>query len=144
MINRSALVMHSDWSMYDLVNDVASYPQFMDGCVGAEIILASADEMVARLDLKKGGVSTSFTTRNQLTAPSQVEMQLEDGPFKRLLGLWSFKALTDSACKVSLELEFEFNSISMGVAASGMFTYMANNMVDAICRRAEQVYGKVQ
>lgn len=140
-IQRSALVMYSDQSMFDLVNDVASYPQFMDGCTGCEIIRHSDSEMVARLDLKKGAVSTSFTTRNVLQAPGSIAMVLEDGPFKKLTGLWQFKALSDSACKVSLDLEFEFSSLTLGVAASGLFTSVANNLVDALCKRAQQVYG---
>jgi ribosome-associated toxin RatA of RatAB toxin-antitoxin module len=140
-VQRSALVMHSDQSMYDLVNDVASYPQFMEGCQMAEIFEHTDQQMVARLDLKKGGVKTSFMTRNSLQAPSVIEMNLEDGPFKRLKGVWTFKPLTPQACKVSLDLEFEFNNMAVGLAASRLFSTMANELVDSLCRRADQIYG---
>ena len=140
-VQRSALVMHSAQSMYDLVNDVASYPQFMDGCQDAEILEQSESQMVARLDLKKGGVKTSFMTRNRLQAPSVIEMNLEEGPFKNLKGVWSFKPLTPEACKVSLDLEFEFNNMAVGLAASKLFSTMANQLVDSLCRRADQIYG---
>ncbi|ETN92008.1 Toxin RatA [Gammaproteobacteria bacterium MOLA455] len=141
-VQRSALVMYSDQAMFDLVNDVANYPQFMDGCQGAEIFEHSDVMMVARLDLKKAGVKTSFMTRNILNSPTTIEMSLEDGPFKTLRGVWHFNALTPEACKVSLDLEFEFNSMAMGMAASKLFSNMANNLVDSLCRRADQVYGK--
>lgn len=141
-VQRSALVMHSDQSMFDLVNDVANYPLFMDGCQATEVFEKTDSLMVARLDLKKGGVKTSFITRNRLTQPSSIEMALEDGPFKNLKGLWTFKALTADACKVSLDLEFEFNNMAMGFAASQLFSSMANNLVDSLCRRADVVYGK--
>ena len=140
-VQRSALVMHSDKSMYDLVNDVASYPQFMEGCQAAEIFEHTDQQMVARLDLKKGGVKTSFMTRNSLQAPSVIEMNLEDGPFKSLKGVWTFKPLTPQACKVSLDLEFEFNNMAVGLAASKLFSTMANELVDSLCRRADQIYG---
>lgn len=140
-VQRSALVMHSAQSMYDLVNDVASYPQFMDGCQDAEVLEQSESQMVARLDLKKGGVKTSFMTRNRLQAPSVIEMNLEEGPFKNLKGVWSFKPLTPEACKVSLDLEFEFNNMAVGLAASKLFSTMANQLVDSLCRRADQIYG---
>jgi ribosome-associated toxin RatA of RatAB toxin-antitoxin module len=140
-VQRSALVMHSDQSMYDLVNDVASYPQFMEGCQAAEIFEHTDQQMVARLDLKKGGVKTSFMTRNSLQAPSVIEMNLEDGPFKSLKGVWTFKPLTPQACKVSLDLEFEFNNMAVGLAASRLFSTMANELVDSLCRRADQIYG---
>ena len=41
-INRSALVMFSAEQMYHLVNDVASYPQFLPGCVGSPAGLLKA------------------------------------------------------------------------------------------------------
>ena len=140
-VQRSALVMHSDRLMYDLVNDVASYPLFMEGCQAAEVFEHSDQQMVARLDLKKGGVKTSFMTRNRLQAPSTIEMNLEDGPFKRFKGVWSFTSLTPQACKVSLDLEFEFNNMAVGLAASKLFSTMANELVDSLCRRADEVYG---
>ncbi|MDA9296227.1 type II toxin-antitoxin system RatA family toxin [Porticoccaceae bacterium] len=141
-VQRSALVMYSDQAMFDLVNDVGNYPKFMDGCQSAEVLEQSDTGMVARLDLKKAGVKTSFMTRNSLSAPDTIEMSLEDGPFKTLRGVWHFKALTPGACKVSLDLEFEFNSMAMGMAASKLFSSMANDLVDSLCRRADQVYGK--
>ena len=140
-VQRSALVMHSAQSMFDLVNDVASYPQFMDGCQASEVLEQSESLMVARLELKKGGVKTSFMTRNRLQAPSIIEMKLEEGPFKSLTGVWRFTPLTPEACKVSLDLEFEFNNMAVGLAASKLFSTMANQLVDSLCRRADQIYG---
>lgn len=141
-IKRSALVMYSDQQMFDLVNDVASYPLYMDDCVGAEILTQSDRAMTARLDLKKGGISHSFTTCNTLYEPKRISMSLEQGPFKKLSGEWSFQALTESACKVMLDLEFEFSSLSLGIASSSLFTSVANNLVDTLAQRAQEVYGQ--
>ena len=141
IVQRSALVKHTAQSLFDLVNDVASYPQFMDGCQASEVLEQSESLMVARLELKKGGVKTSFMTRNRLQAPSVIEMRLEEGPFKSLTGVWRFKPLTSEACKVSLDLEFEFNNMAVGLAASKLFSTMANQLVDSLCRRADQIYG---
>ncbi len=141
IINRSALVIYSAEQMYNLVNDVSAYPGYMDGCVGAEILEQGDDYMVARLDLKKGAISQSFTTRNHLQPPHKIKLRLEQGPFKRLEGEWSFKVLTEKACKVMLLLEFEVNGMA-GLASSSLFGKVANNMVDAMCRQAEKVYGK--
>jgi ribosome-associated toxin RatA of RatAB toxin-antitoxin module len=140
-IKRSALVMYSAEQMFDLVNDVASYPLYMEGCVGAEVLESSDDIMVARLDLKKGAVGHSFTTSNTLYRPERIAMHLHEGPFRKLSGEWSFKALTESACKVMLDLEFEFNSLSVGLASGSLFSSVANNLVDSLSRRAQEVYG---
>lgn len=141
-IKRSALVMYSVEQMFDLVNDVASYPLYMEGCVGAVVLEESEDTMIARLDLKKGGVGQSFTTCNTLLRPERIGLRLHDGPFKKLSGEWSFKPLTESACKVMLDLEFEFNSLSVGLASGGLFASVANNLVDSLSRRAKEVYGQ--
>lgn len=141
-IKRSALVMFSAQQMFDLVNDVASYPQYMANCVGAEILEQDGHSMVARLDLKKGLIKHSFTTCNTLFEPDRISMSLHQGPFSQLSGEWSFTALTDTACKVVLDLDFEFNSLSVGIASSGLFTSVANNLVDALSLRAKEVYGQ--
>jgi ribosome-associated toxin RatA of RatAB toxin-antitoxin module len=138
-VKRSALVNHSTSAMYQLVNDVASYPQFMDGCRGVEIIEHTEHSMVAELQLKKAGVEVKFTTVNTLTPDASIEMRLQDGPFKSFRGLWLFTALTDSACKVSLDLEFDFNHRGMGVLGAGLFSGVANNLVDALCKRADTI-----
>ncbi|MDG1813106.1 MAG: type II toxin-antitoxin system RatA family toxin [Porticoccaceae bacterium] len=144
-IKRSALVMHSATAMYSLVNDVASYPQFMDGCHGVEVFEHSDSTMLARLDLKKAGVQISLMTRNNLSGPttagpSNIEMRLEDGPFKTFFGLWTFTPLTDEASKVALDLEFEFKNRGLGMAASNLFSGVANNLVDSLCQRADKVF----
>ncbi len=141
-IQRSALLTHSARNMFDLVNDVESYPRFMDGCVGAQVLEQSEAHMLARLELSRGGVTQSFTTHNTLYPHERIELKLADGPFKRLDGVWLFKPLTENACKVSLELSFEFNSLLASVASSSLFSHVANHLVDALARRAATVYGK--
>lgn len=145
IIRRSALVMHPAHAMYSLVNDVSSYPQFMEGCHGVEVFEHSDRSMLARLDLKKAGVQISLMTRNNLSgtaseSPYNIEMTLEDGPFKTFLGLWTFSALTNEASKVSLDLEFEFKNKGLGLAASNLFSGVANNLVDSLCQRADKIF----
>ncbi len=140
-IRRSALVLYSDRQMYDLVNDVASYPLYMDGCERAEIISWSEHEMVAKMWLKKAGIGTSFTTRNRLRPPHSIELTLAEGPFSAFHGLWQFQALDSNACKVSLEMEFALNSSVFGAAVGMLFAKVADNMVSALIKRAQTVYG---
>nr|WP_279537174.1 type II toxin-antitoxin system RatA family toxin [Aestuariicella hydrocarbonica] len=135
------MVAYSDQKMFELVNDIETYPHYMDGCVGAKVLERSSVEVTARLDLKKMGVSYSFTTRNLLDAPHTMDMNLVEGPFKRLKGVWTFRALAEDACKVSLDLEFEFNNSLMAKTAGKLFESVANELVDGLCRRAKQVYG---
>jgi ribosome-associated toxin RatA of RatAB toxin-antitoxin module len=130
--------------MYCLVNDVASYPQFMDGCSSVDIIEHTDELMRATLYLKKAGMEVSFTTCNQLVADTSIEMCLQDGPFKTFNGLWQFKALSDSACKLTLDLEFEFKSRTLAKLATGMFSGVSSNLVDSLCKRADEIYKKAK
>ncbi|MDE0762713.1 MAG: type II toxin-antitoxin system RatA family toxin [Porticoccaceae bacterium] len=141
-IQRSALVMHSAPRMYQLVNDVASYPAFLDGCVGTKVLEQSELQMLARMDLKKAGIQLSLLTRNRLVDASKIIMTLEEGPFSDLKGEWAFTSLAEDASKISLDLRFEFSNSALRLAASALFTGVANNLVDAICRRADSLYGR--
>lgn len=139
-INRSALVFHSTQQMFDIVNNVHLYPDFLPWCAGSEIVSHSADEMVATLQLSKAGLNYSFTTRNTLSEPSKIEFQLEEGPFKHLFGSWDFAVLDSDACKVSLALDFEFSGKVASFAMSKVFGQVANTMVEAFVQRADEIY----
>lgn len=139
-IERSALVTFSQQQMFDLVNDVDCYPEFLPGCVGAKVLRRTGEEVEARLDLEKGSFSQSFVTRNQLEKPHSIEMHLVDGPFKKLEGRWTFEPIGDEGCKVKLRLEFEFKNKLMALAAGHWFETVANQLVDAICQRAQLLY----
>ena len=143
-VNRSALLPYSVRDMYCLVNDVASYPQFMDGCYSVDIIEHTDELMRATLYLKKAGMEVVLTTCNQLVADTSIAMRLQDGPFKTFNGLWQFKPLSDCACKLTLDLEFEFKNRTLAKLATGMFSGVSSNLVDALCKRADQIYKKAE
>lgn len=125
--------------MFDLVADIASYPEFLPGCSGAHIIDQRDNVVVGRLDLSKAGVKQSFVTRNTNTPYTSITLALEDGPFDSLGGEWRFDPLSDEACRVSLELTFQLRSGLLKMAASRLFESVANDMVDAMVKRANQL-----
>jgi len=139
-IERSALVTYSDRHMFDLVNDIEAYPNFMNGCVGAQVLERTDEEVIARLDLSRMGFRHSFTTRNRLEAPALMTMELVEGPFVNLLGEWTFKALSPSASKVGFAVEFELDNKLVSGAVGKVFEQVANEMVDGICNRARHLY----
>jgi ribosome-associated toxin RatA of RatAB toxin-antitoxin module len=141
-IERSALVLHSSQSMFDLVNDVARYPEFLPWCVSSNLVSDSDTELVAGLTISKGGIKQSFTTRNKKKSPQWMSMELVDGPFKKLNGMFTFKALSDDACKVILELDFEVAGKILGLTLTPVFKQAANTMVDAFVNRANALYGE--
>jgi ribosome-associated toxin RatA of RatAB toxin-antitoxin module len=137
---RSALVSFSAQQMYDLVNDVARYPEFLPGCSGSRVLEVADGKMVASVDVSKIGVSKTFTTANTLTPAVSILMNLVDGPFKTLTGGWYFIPLDEQACKVELKLEFDFSSKMVELAFGKVFSELTSNMVNAFTQRAKQVY----
>ena len=136
-IARSALVEHSAARMFALVNDVAAYPRRFAWCSGADVIEAGDTRMLARLELGIGGISTWFTTENLLSPPHHIDMELRDGPFRRLQGRWQFHVLDESACKVTLRLDFEPRSRLLVPALSLGLQGLADRMVDDFVRVAD-------
>ena len=140
-ISRSALLPYRSQTLFDLVNDIEAYPLYMDGCVGAQVLHREEAVIEARLDLARGGISQSFSTRNRLLGTEAITLELLEGPFDYLEGRWSFQALGDTACKISLQLEFAVNNTVLGVAAAKLFELVTNNLVDAVGKRAAELSG---
>ena len=140
-IQRSALLPYPASALYALVNDVARYPEFLPWCSASEVLDSSETHMRARLLVAKGGLSQQFETRNELVPGERIEMNLVEGPFTELHGIWTFKALTDKACKISLDLSFDYAGPLVKATLGPLFNQAANTMVDAFCQRAKQLYG---
>jgi len=142
-INRSALVPFSSAQMYALVNNIEAYPDFLPWCSGSCILQQSEVEIEATVELSKGQLHKAFTTRNRLLKDKEIEMQLVEGPFKRLQGSWRFDEIESLGCKISMEMDFEFSSRMMSMLVGPIFSQIAGSLVDAFCSRAKQVYGEV-
>lgn len=140
-ISKSALVPYTAAQMFDLVDKVSDYPEFLPWCGGAEELSRNEDEVNASVTISHSGINKAFTTCNRLQKNKMIEMELVNGPFKHLHGFWRFETLSDSACKVSLDLEYEFSSKLLGMAVGPVFNQIANSMVDSFCQRADKIYG---
>jgi len=139
-IERHALVMHSAKRMFELVDNVAAYPKMFDWCESAQVLESSASHRLARLDVRRGAMRTSFTTRNEVVIPTRIQMRLVEGRFKELEGLWQFHALDESSCKVQLSLSFETSGSILGAAMSMGMKKIADRMVDDFCQAADRLY----
>lgn len=140
-IHRSALVQYSSEQMFDLINDVEKYPEFMRGCKSATVISQNENELIGQLCLAKAGINQEFTTRNILKRPRSIEMGLIEGNFKDFRCQWTFEVLALDACKVTLQMDFKFDFGLVEYAAEKLISSSANSLVDSLVTRAKQVYG---
>jgi len=140
-VNRSALVPYTAREMFTLVDDIESYPEFVPWCNETTIESRSDDTVVATLELHKGPISKHFTTRNTRRAFGAIDMELVGGPFRQLSGGWRFREIEGQGCRVSLELEFEFESRLVDMIFGAFFKEAGDSLVDAFTVRARDVYG---
>jgi len=139
-IRRSAIVRYSDAQMFALVNDIEAYPRRFAWCAGAQVLQREPGALTACLELRFGGMSTQFTTRNTLDPPRRIDMQLVEGQFRQLSGGWEFVAL-GGGCKVVLALDFDYAGTLLAPVVRSGFQKLADRMVDEFCRAAERDYG---
>ena len=139
-VARSALVRHSAGDMYSLVNDIESYSVFLPWCGASKVLKRTDREVIAQVQIEFRGIKKSFTTRNRLVPCQKILMTLVDGPFSELSGAWEFKPLRPDACRISLDLRFDFSNALVGAAVGPVFKYIADSMVDSFVRRADQIH----
>jgi ribosome-associated toxin RatA of RatAB toxin-antitoxin module len=140
-VQRSVLVPHSCAQMFDLVADVASYPEFMPWCGGAVVHKHDEHGMEASITISIAGIKQTFTTRNEHHYPDLIRFHLVDGPFSELTGNWEFQELAVDACKVVYTMEYAFSSRALEAVVGPIFNRIATSFIDSFTQRAQARYG---
>ena len=140
VVRKTVLVMHSAPQMYALVDAVEDYPKFLPWCGGVDLIERSEATTTATLHISYHGIKQHFTTQNTKTYPSQMLINLKNGPFKQLDGAWNFTALSEAACKIEFSLNYTFANPFLEKIIAPVFNHIANTFVDAFVARADKVY----
>jgi len=140
-VDRSALVEFSAERMYALVDDVEAYPRFLPWCSDATVTSHhGGTRTLATIHVNYRGIREKFTTENSSEPGRVIEMQLVSGPFRQLRGQWRFTPLEANACKVELRLEYEITSRLLKRIMGPVFHHIADTLVHAFVRRAQQIY----
>ena len=140
-ISKSAIVPHTPQQMFELVNNINDYSNFLNWCDSSSILNETGNQITASVQINKNGYKQTFPTINSLRPYEAIKMQLLDGPFDELQGEWRFEPLGENAAKVYLNLEFSFKSKIADMTISPLFKSIANSQLDAFIERAKQIYG---
>lgn len=140
-IMKSVLVGYSAAQMFELVDAVEKYPEFLPWCGGTRLLHRDQTLTRATILINYHGVKQSFTTENTKEPPRLMEIRLVEGPFRHLDGTWRFLDLGGRGCKIEFRLHYEFSSKLLEKLVGPVFNYIANTFVDAFTRRARQVHG---
>ena len=138
-MTRTSLVARPPAVLYQLVDDIERYPEFVPGCTSAQVLERSEYEVVARLAVRRGPLQTHFTTRNRLDPGHSVHMELVEGPFKVLAGQWSFTPVASNGCRIELQLRFQFSNVLKSVLFDTLFEETQSELVRAFVARAQSL-----
>jgi len=140
IVKKHLILPYTAAQMFDLVNAIEEYPTFLPYCHEAIVYTRSDEAIKAKVCLAKGGVQYTFTTLNQLQKNQKIEMNLIEGPFKTLSGIWQFSDLPTGGVSIQLDLNFSFSSKWLNLSISPFIPLISNRLIEAFTARARDLY----
>ncbi|KQT60339.1 MULTISPECIES: type II toxin-antitoxin system RatA family toxin [unclassified Aureimonas] len=139
-------VRHAPEQMFDLVADVAKYPEFLPLCQRLEIRSTREREgktlLIADMTVAYKMVRETFTSQVLLNREDrQIDVKYVDGPFRYLDNRWSFEPKAGGGCDVTFDIDYEFKSRTLGLLMGSMFDYAFRRFAVAFETRADAIYG---
>lgn len=141
-VRKSVIVDRPARTMFDLVDDVESYPRFLPWCAGAQVYERTAEITVARLDIDYHGLASHIATRNRKHPPERMSLEFVAGPFETFKGHWRFVALGEDGCRVELSLEYAFSNVAFEAVLGPVFGHIIETLVERFVDRAESLRGE--
>ena len=140
-VRREVILMHSAQQLYELVDDVDHYSEFIPGCERSGILKDNgAGDKVGFLVFSYQGLQQKVVTKNQCFPYQRIVVELEEGPFSMLKGQWTFQAIDSHSCQVVLEFEYQLIA-GLESILSRPLNKAFEKVVDVFCARAERLYG---
>ena len=139
-MHRSALVPYSADQMFDLVEQVEHYPEFLPWCTGTQLIERTEAVVAATVEVGFRDLHVHVTTRNEKRRPEWMAIHMKDGTFRHFFGEWRLTPLGTLGCRIDFMLRYEL-ALGSEKLAGPLIDRAANQMVDAFVRRAEAIYG---
>ena len=141
-VSRSALLPYSANRVFDVVADIPAYSEFLPWCAESTILREEGDTVQAQLQVRYLGAQLRFSTQNVNKKGESITMTLIEGPFKFLSGQWHFIALDENACKVSLEMDFDFDNSLAKRITQKVFTNIITSQLESFIARSHSLYGE--
>jgi coenzyme Q-binding protein COQ10 len=135
------VLRYSQEQLFDMVADVARYPEFLPWCVGARVLSRDEQLLVADLTIGFRMFRETFRSRVGLNKPGHIHVTYENGPFRYLNNHWRFTPVAGGT-EVDFFVDFEFRSRILQMAIGVVFNEAVRLMVRAFERRALHLYGR--
>ena len=136
-VRKSVIVARPREVLYQLVEGVERYPEFLPWCSGAEVFERDGRVTRARLCIDYHGLQSHIETRNENDPPERIVLEFVDGPFREFHGVWSFTALGAEGCRVEFALDYAFANRALEGMLGPVFGHVIETLVDRFVARAE-------
>ena len=134
--HKQVTVHYTAEQMYNLINDINAYSTFIPLCSSSEVHEEQDHKLRATIKIAKGKIGYEFTTVNTMEKDRSIEMNLENGPFKTLKGVWQFTPTGTDECVISLHFDFDFSNKLLGIALGGLFKQLCDTMIESFRKQA--------
>lgn len=127
--------------MFDLVADVARYPEFLPWVSAIRVRSNSDVQMVADMVVGFKGLRETFTSKVDKQRPDGLHIEYLEGPLKHLRNDWGFRPDGKGGCLVDFTVDFAFKNRVFEMLAGQMFDRALRKMINAFEERAARLYG---
>ena len=135
----SQLLSYTPQQLFDLVADVARYPEFLPWCKAARVLERKEDGFLGELVIHYKGLGESYTSQVTLTPHTAIDVVMVRGPFEYLTNYWRFTP-EGKGTRVDFDLDFKFRSKMLEMMMGGFFLKASEKMMEAFKSRAAVLY----
>ena len=141
-IRETKRLPYSAAQKFDLVADVARYPEFLQWVVATRIRSDDGTAMEADMLVGFKALREKFTSRVHKERPRHINVHYIDGPLRDLDNSWTFRETPDGGCEIDFCVEFTFKNKMFEMLAGQYFDRAFRKMMSAFEERADALYGE--
>jgi coenzyme Q-binding protein COQ10 len=138
--NETRHLPYSPEQMFDLVADVARYPEFLPWVSAIRVRSNSDTAMVADMIVGFKGLRETFTSKVEKQRPGHIRVDYLEGPLKHLFNDWKFRSDGQGGCLVDFSVDFAFKNRMFEMLAGQVFDRALRKMIGAFETRATVLY----
>ena len=123
-------------TIFNLINDIESYPNYLPWCTKSEVREESANTMIGKIFISKSFINWNFSTKNTIKKNESISLELVDGPFQNLTGKWLFSSIDQFNTRVSLDIDYKFKSSIIELSIEPIFSSIMNSILKSFVQEA--------
>ena len=127
--------------LYDVIADVASYPNFLPGWDRVEVIEQADGSLQVEQHVKFGPLNEKLRSTARFERPRSIIV--EPDPAQKTAGValeWHFSATAEGHCQVALQVEGRARNAIVRRLLNGFIHQASRDMIGRFTRRVQALY----